>query len=183
MTRAAAPGVGQEVGRGLGVVEIGVRKHRSEALLLSVCSGELADAVPVEMIGYVLTVVLRVYFPKRLQVLTGNHLQPSVATGMTGEVGHVEHTAHQRDDDPSLQITSLSKGKKESTRRRDLLHQLVYLVERHDAVPAAHTTGHFAVAAAGFGEEVEVLLSLLITVVAPSLCNGGMASVISPVRG
>ena len=60
------------------------------------------DGVPVQVIRDVLSVVLSVYLPKRLQVLARHHLQPAVAPWMPGEVRDVEHAPHERDDDAAL---------------------------------------------------------------------------------
>ena len=65
----AVPRVRKEVRRGLRVVEIRVGEHGGEALLLGVGGRQLADAVAVEVLGYVLAVVLRVDLPEGLQVL------------------------------------------------------------------------------------------------------------------
>lgn len=92
--RAAAPCVGEQVGRGVGVVEVGVGEDRGKALFLCVSRRELADAVAVEVVGDVLPVVLRVDLPERLQVLTSHHLQAAIAPWMTREVRDVEHAAH-----------------------------------------------------------------------------------------
>jgi hypothetical protein len=123
--------------------------------------------VPVQVIRDVLSVVLSVYLPKRLQVLSRHHLQPAVAPWMPGEVRDVEHTPHERDDDAALRARQFVKmkpglscagGAEQWAGANLLADELVDLVQRHDAVPAAHPAGHFAVAAARLGEEVEALM-------------------------
>ncbi len=48
-----------------------------------------------------------------------------------------------------------------------LVNKLIYFVQRHDAVPAAHPARYLAVAAARLREEVEVLFaSIVLDVVA-----------------
>ena len=178
------PRVGKEVGRGLGVVEIRVGEHGREALLLSVGSRELADAVAVQMFRNVLAIVLRVNLPKGLQVLSRDHLQTAVAAGVPGEVRDVENAAHERDDDATLHTRQERSGALDQGAvagcgfrcgggKNDAAHlladQLVYLVERHDAVHASHSTRHLAVAAAGPGEEVEALYTSVIFAVVTSL--------------
>jgi hypothetical protein len=43
-----------------------------------------------------------------------------------------------------------------------LVNKLIYFMQRHDAVPAAHAAGHLAVAAARLREEVEALLAAIV---------------------
>lgn len=110
--RAAAPCVGEQVGRGVGVVEVGVGEDRGKALLLCVSGRELADAVAVEVVGDVLPVVLRIDLPERLQVLPSHHLQAAIAPWMTREVRDVEHAAHEGDNDAALHASGVSAARR-----------------------------------------------------------------------